>query len=58
MATFWERAAYLVNHVFSLYCVYLLYRFCSHFGFESGTVDLIVPVPDHCLPFPICDKNS
>ena len=25
--------------------------FVAHVGFEGGTVVLIAPVPDHCLPF-------
>ena len=45
MANFWERAAHLVNRMFSLYHVCF-----SHFGFEGGTVVLIAPVPGHCLP--------
>ena len=52
MATFWERAAHLVYHVFSLYYDRLfVILLISNFGFESGTLVLIASVPDHCLPF-------
>ena len=46
MATFWERAANSVDHMFSLYFAYLvIYRF----GFEGGIWVLIAPVPGHCI---------
>ena len=40
MATFWEKAAHLIYHMFSLY---------FDFGFEGGTLVLFASVPDHCL---------
>ena len=42
MATFWERAAHSVYHMFSLY---------FDFGFECGTLVLIASFPGHCLHF-------
>ena len=42
VATFWERAAHLVNRMFSLYFVILV---ISHFGFEGGTLVLIASAP-------------
>ena len=52
MATFWERAAHSVGRVFSLYFFYFFFFFffvISRFGFESGVLFLIAPVPVHCL---------
>ena len=62
MDTFWERAAYLVHRMFSLYYVYLLFSF-PHFGFEDGTLVVAAPVLGHCLPFnflnePRCEKTG
>ena len=34
MATFWEIAAHSVDHVFSLYCDYIVILVISRFGFE------------------------
>ena len=53
MATFWEIAARLVGHLFSLSFVYLLYLFISRFGFKSGIRLLIAPVPVHCFSITI-----
>ena len=44
VATFWERAAHSVDHMFSLYFDYF-----SHFGFEVGIWVLIAPVPGLCI---------
>ena len=48
MATFWERASYSFNRVFSLLCLFEA-LVVSHFGFESRTLLLNASVPDHCL---------
>ena len=46
MATFSERAAHLVNHVFSFYLLSLfVILVVSHFDFEGGTLVLIASVP-------------
>ena len=50
MATFCERAALSVYHMFSLYFDYVI-SVISHFGFEGGTLVLVAPVPGLCLPF-------
>ena len=42
MATFWERAAHLVNYIFSLY-----YDYISLFGFEDETL-VLISIPGHC----------
>ena len=42
MATFWERAAHSVAHMFFLYFDYLLFELFP-------VLALIVPVPGHCL---------
>ena len=44
MATFLERAAHSIDHMFSLYFDYF-----SHFGFEVGIWVLISPVPGLCI---------
>ena len=46
MTTFWERAAHLVNDMFSLF-----FGSFPHSGFKGGTLVLIAPVPGHCFPF-------
>ena len=46
MATFWERAAHLVNRMFSLLWLFVA-LVVSHFGFEGGTLVLIASVPGH-----------
>ena len=46
MATFLERAAYSVYHMFSLY-----FDLVYHFDFEGRTLVLIASVPGHCLSF-------
>ena len=50
MVTFCERAPHSVNHIFSLYCLFVI-LVVSCVGFESGTVVLIALIPGHCLPF-------
>ena len=45
---FGERAAYSVNRVLSLYCLFVI-MVLSHFGFEDRYLALIVPVSVHCL---------
>ena len=50
MATFWERAAHSVNHMFSLLCLFVA-LVVSHFGFEGRNLVLIASVPGHCLTF-------
>ena len=50
MATFWERAAHSVNHMFSLLCPFVA-LVVSHSGFKGWNLILIVPVPGHCFPF-------
>ena len=57
MATFWLRAAHLVNHMSSL-----LYLFVglvvSHLDFEGGNLVLIAQVLGHCLQnVPFTVKN-
>ena len=49
MATSWERAAYSVDHMFSLYFDYLLLELFPVFGFEGGIWVLISPVPGHFI---------
>ena len=48
MVTFWERAAYSVNRMFSLCCLFIA-LVVSHFCFEDGTLVRIASVPGHCL---------
>ena len=50
MATFWERAAHLVNRRFSLLCLFVG-LVVSDFGYEGMTLVLIASVPGYCLPF-------
>ena len=50
---FWEIAARLVGHLFSLSFVYLLYLFISRFGLKNGIWLLITPVPVHCFSITI-----
>ena len=50
MATFWERAAYSVYRMFSLYFDIVI-LVISHFGFEGGTLVLIASVPGYCVSF-------
>ena len=47
MATVLERAAHLVNRVFSLY----ICNFISHFGCEGRTLVHLAPLIGHRLPF-------
>ena len=44
MATFWERTAPSVDHMFSYVILGI-----SHSGFEGRIRVLINPVPGHCL---------
>ena len=53
MANFWEIVARSVGHMFSLSFV-LLYLFIFRFGFESGILLLIAPVPVHCFYITFC----
>ena len=46
MATFWEKAAHSVYHMFSLY-----FDSLYHVGFEGGTLVLIASIPGLCLSF-------
>ena len=55
MATFLERAANSVNHMFPLLCIFVV-SVVSHLGFEDGTFVLITPVPGHCFPFTFVNK--
>ena len=48
MDTFWERAAHMVDRVFSL--IYLVVALIvSHVRFEGRTLVLMASVPDQCL---------
>ena len=47
MATFLEKAAHLVNHMFSLLCLFVV-LVVSHLGFEDRNLVLIARVPGHC----------
>ena len=59
MATFWERAAHSVDHMFSLYSSWLIVMLViCHFGFEGGTLVLIASVPGHCLSFTFCHPKT
>ena len=49
MTTTSERAAHAVNQVIFISCLCVI-LVVSHFDFEGGTLDLIAPVPGHCLP--------
>ena len=46
LASFWERAANSVNHMFSLLCPFVVLD-VPHLGFEGGNLVLITPVPGH-----------
>ena len=50
VATFWELAAYSVDHMVSLYFDYLI-LVISRFGFEGWIWVLIASVPDLCILF-------
>ena len=43
MATFWEKAVHLVNHMFPLLCQFAV-LVVSHLGFDYGNLVLIVPI--------------
>ena len=49
LATFWERAAQSVDHMFSLYFDFFVILVISRFSFEGSIWVLIAPVPGHCL---------
>ena len=49
MATFSEKAAHLVNHMFPLLCHFVV-LVASHLGFEDENLVLIARVPGHCRP--------
>ena len=49
MATFSEKAAHLVNHMFPLLCLFVV-LVVSHLGFEDENLVLIARVPGHCRP--------
>ena len=53
MASFLERAAHSVDHIFSLLCLFVP-LVVLHFGFDGGTLILIALVPGNCLPFTFC----
>ena len=56
MATFRERAAYSVNHVFFLLCLFIA-LVVSNFDFEGRTLLLTVSVPGHCLALTFCNTG-
>ena len=61
MATFWEIAAYSVDHMFSLYFDFFVILVISCFGFEGWSWVLIASVPDLCIFFTFkerCDSKS
>ena len=45
VATFWGRAAHLINYIFPLLCLFVS-LVVSHLGFEGGNL-----VPGHRFPF-------
>ena len=47
MATFLEKAAHLVNHMFPLLCLFVV-LVVSHLGFEDQKLFLIARVSGHC----------
>ena len=47
MATFSEKAAHLVNHMFPLLCLFVV-LVVYHLGFEDEHLVLIARVPSHC----------
>ena len=52
MATFWERAAHLVDHNLCSLCILTIcnFSYCiSCFGFKGRIWVLIAPVPGHCI---------
>ena len=57
MATFNERAAHSVYHVFFV-CLLIVVLVISKFGSEEGNLVLIASVPGHCLSltFDTCIK--
>ena len=50
VATFWERAAHSVKHMFSLLYLFVA-LVVSHLGYEDGNLVLIAAVPGHCFSF-------
>ena len=49
MATFSEKAAHLVIHMFPLLCLFVVLA-VSHLGFEDENSVLIARVPGYCRP--------
>ena len=45
-------------NIFFILCLFVMIFVVSHFSFEGGTVVLIVPVPGHCLPLTINEKEE
>ena len=54
MATFWEKSAHSVDHVFSLHFDYVILAF-SRFDYEGGIWVLIAPILGHCILFTFCN---
>ena len=52
MTTVWERAVF-IQYTVNVFCECLSVCVCASFpfGFEAGMSDLIIFIPDHCLPF-------
>ena len=57
MATFWEKAAHSVDHVFSL-CLTICNISISRFSFEDLIWVLIASVPDLCKRSTISNKMN
>ena len=55
MAFFKERAAHLVNRMFSLLSLFVV-LVVSQLGFEDGNLVLDVPFTGHCLSFTFHDS--
>ena len=51
MATFWETAAYSVDHMFSLYFDYLYISYFPFLVLRAGFWVLIASVSDLCILF-------
>ena len=50
VASFWEIAAHSVDHMFSLYLLFVI-LVISRFGFEGWIWVLFASVPDLCILF-------
>ena len=57
VATFWKRAVYSANLVFSLLYLFVA-LIVSYFGFKDRTLVLIASVCGHCLPFTFRKTDS